>query len=81
MIDKEAFRARLARHARVEEVKDDDVLFGDGLNIGSLRFTEFIMEVEDEHGIDVDPDALDAGIRTVGQLHAAIDAIARESAS
>ena len=74
MIDKPRFHGMLAKRARVETVKDDDILFRDGLDMGSLAFTEFIMEIEEETGLDIDPDELDSSIRTVGQLY---DVLAR----
>ena len=74
MIDKAKFHGMLAKRARVETVSDGDILFREGLDMGSLAFTEFIMEIEEETGIDIDPDQLDASIKTVGQLY---DAIAR----
>lgn len=73
MIDKSRFFELLARRARVEEVHEDDVLFGSGLDITSIAFTEFIMEVEEEFGMDIDPDELDQSIKTVGALHAHLD--------
>jgi len=78
MIDKGQFHPMLAKRARVATVADDDILFRDGLDMGSLAFTEFIMEVEEETGIDIDPDRLDPSIKTVGQLY---DVIARMAAA
>lgn len=48
----------------------DDVLFGGGLDLSSIRFTEMIMELEEECDVEVDIDSLDASVRTVGQLFA-----------
>ena len=70
MLPKPAFMELLARYARADEVTDGSVLFGGGLNISSIRFTEFIMELEEETGEDIDIDDLDASIRTAGQLYA-----------
>ena len=46
------------------------ILFGAGLNLSSIRFTEFIMTLEEDLGIDIDIDDLDAKIQTAGQLYA-----------
>ena len=58
----------LKKHARVKEIAMNDEIFGGGIDISSLRFTEFIMDIEEEFGIDIDVDDLDSSIRTVGQL-------------
>ncbi|MCP5072650.1 MAG: acyl carrier protein [Rhodobacteraceae bacterium] len=58
----------LAVRAKAQTLSRDDILFGDGLNISSIAFTEFVMVVEEEFDIDIDMDDLDASIRTVGQL-------------
>ena len=58
----------LKKHARVLEIAMNDEIFGGGIDISSLRFTEFIMDIEEEFGIDIDVDDLDSSIRTVGQL-------------
>lgn len=44
------------------------VLFGAGLNLSSIGFTEFILELEEINDINIDIDDLDNSIRTVGQL-------------
>lgn len=46
----------------------DDRLFGDGLDMSSIAFTEMVMELEDECDIDIDIDDLDSSIKTAGQL-------------
>ena len=70
MIDRATFDSLLCKFAKTQVVSDDDVLFGRGLDISSIAFTEFIMELEEEAGIDIDIDDLDASIRNVGELFA-----------
>ena len=53
-------------------VSQGDVLFGSGLNLSLIGFTEFIMVLEEEQGIDIDVDPLDASIRPAGQIYARI---------
>lgn len=67
-IDKGVFLSLLARYARVDAVEDNMVLFGAGLNLSSIGFTEFILELEEINDINIDIDDLDNSIRTVGQL-------------
>lgn len=62
------FSTLLARFTKAGNPVPSDVLFGDGLNLSSIGFTEFIMEYEEVTGADVDIDDLDASIRTAGQL-------------
>lgn len=68
MIDWSSFAQALARAAGREAVQPAEVLFGEGLDLSSIAFTEFIMDLEEEHGLDIDVDDLDAGIVTAGQL-------------
>lgn len=68
MIVETEFLELLAKHARSDTVHLDDVLFGSGLNLSSIRFTEFIMDLEEAHDTDIDVDALDNSITTAGQL-------------
>jgi acyl carrier protein len=72
MTDWATFSKTLAAYTKAGQVSQDDVLFGSGLNLSSIGFTEFIMTLEEEQGIDVDVDQLDASIRTAGQLYARI---------
>ena len=72
MTDWPTFSKTLAAFTKAGAVSQDDVLFGSGLNLSSIGFTEFIMVLEEEQGIDVDVDDLDASIRTAGQLYAKI---------
>jgi Phosphopantetheine attachment site. len=54
----------------VQDASDDAILFGSGINISSIAFTEFIMELEETYDLDIDLDALDESVKTVGQLYA-----------
>lgn len=74
MIDRQVYDALICKYAKVQSVRDTDVLFGGGLNLSSIGFTEFIMELEEEAGIDIDIDDLDNSIQTVGQLYARLNA-------
>ena len=72
MTDWTTFATALSAYTKAGTVSQDDVLFGSGLNLSSIGFTEFIMTLEEEQGIDIDVDQLDASIRTAGQLYARI---------
>jgi acyl carrier protein len=54
---------------KVQAVASNDVLFGSGINISSIVFAEFIMELEEKTGLDIDIDDLDSSIRTAGDLY------------
>ncbi|MEQ8797083.1 MAG: phosphopantetheine-binding protein [Gammaproteobacteria bacterium] len=69
MVDQSKFLELLKKHARAEQISMDDTIFGDGLNISSVRFTEFIMDLEEEFDMDIDIDDLDTSITKVGQLY------------
>jgi acyl carrier protein len=69
VIEWNRFAELLARYAKTESVAPDDILFGAGLDLSSIRFVEFIMELEEEFGLDIDVDDLNASIKTAGQLH------------
>lgn len=75
MIDRTVFLAMLARRARVDAVSNEDILFGAGLDISSIAFTEFIMEVEEAFDLDIDPDQLDDSIKTAGDLYTHLDGV------
>lgn len=70
MISRSLFDRLLCRYAKAQTIADDDVLFGGGLDLSSIAFTEFVMELEEETGAEIDIDSLDASIRTAGQLYA-----------
>ena len=69
-MDWAAFATALQPHTKATSVQQGDILFGAGLNLSSIRFTEFIMTLEEDLGIDIDIDDLDAKIQTAGQLYA-----------
>lgn len=69
MTDWPTFSKTLAAFTKAGPVSQGDVLFGSGLNLSSIGFTEFIMVLEEEQGIDIDVDQLDASISTAGQLY------------
>lgn len=69
MIDADHFLALLSKYAKSDAVRMQDVLFGSGLDLSSIGFTEFIMELEEDYDIDIDIDDLDASIKTAGQLY------------
>ncbi len=71
-IDETLFLRLLRKHAKTADAAMKDVLFGGGLNISSIRFTEFIMELEEDCDLEIDIDDLDACIRTVQQLYSRI---------
>ena len=58
----------------MQAVSDNDILFGGGLDLSSICFTEFVMELEEQTGTDIDLDDLDASIRSVGQLYSRLNA-------
>ncbi|MGD9861575.1 MAG: phosphopantetheine-binding protein [Pseudodonghicola sp.] len=74
MIEWGIFSDLLRKYAKVQEIDRDDILFGSGIDISSIGFTEFIMELEEECDLDIDIDDLDASIQTVGQLYDRLNA-------
>lgn len=71
-MDYNGFVDILARFVKANPINPEDILFGAGIDIGSISFVEFIMTLEEEFDLDVDVDDLDASIKTVGQLYARI---------
>lgn len=69
MLDATKFIALLSKFAKSDTINMENVLFGGGLDLSSIGFTEFIMELEEECDIDIDADDLDASIKTVGHLY------------
>ena len=67
----------MARFTKAKSIFEGDVLFGSGIDIGSISFVEFIMTLEEEYDLEIDVDALDASIKTVGQLYARLSAALR----
>jgi acyl carrier protein len=68
-LDWQGFVDILARFVKGKTISGDDILFGEGIDIGSVSFVEFIMTLEEEYGLDIDLDGLDGGIKTVRQLY------------
>ena len=69
MMDRTEFRTRLSKYVTPDAVSDEDVLFGDGLNMTSLNITEFVMELEDEMGVSIDIERVENDVKTVGELY------------
>jgi len=69
MLDRGIFDQLLRKYAKTQVIEDSGVLFGSGVNLSSIAFTEFIMDLEEECDLDIDIDGLDASIQTVGQLY------------
>lgn len=69
MIDRNVFNTLLSKYAGTQSVSPEDIIFGGGLNISSIGFTEFIMELEETCDLDIDLDKLDESVKTVGQLY------------
>jgi acyl carrier protein len=78
MIDKDEFLALLKKHAGSDHASMEDILFGSGIDMSSIGFTEFILELEELHDVDIDLDRLDGSVRTVGQLHKRLETILAE---
>lgn len=74
MIKWAIYETLLAKHAKVQAVVSDDILFGAGIDISSIGFTEFIMELEEVCSLDIDIDDLDESVRSVGQLYDRLNA-------
>jgi len=74
MIDRSIFETLLAKFAKVQAVAADDILFGGGIDLSSIGFTEFIMELEEVCDLDIDIDDLDESVKTVGQLYDRLNA-------
>ena len=51
MLDRATFDRLLSKYAKVDEVRDADPLFAEGLDFSSIGFTEFVMAIEDETGL------------------------------
>jgi acyl carrier protein len=78
MVSEDEFFKILASYVKVGQVGPDDVLFGSGLDISSIAFAEFIMDIEEMSGEDIDIDRLDNAIVTAGQLYRHIARIASD---
>ncbi len=73
-MDFQGFVNILARFTKGKSISEGDVLFGSGIDIGSISFVEFIMTLDEEYDLEIDVDTLDASIKTVGQLYARLKA-------
>jgi acyl carrier protein len=73
-VDWAVFQRLLGVYTKAPAVSPESLLFGAGLDLTSIGFTEFIMALEEEVGIDIDIDDLDASVRTAGQLFDRISA-------
>ena len=62
------FERLLRGYTKSDQVSPESILFGAGLDLTSIGFTEFIMALEEELSVDIDIDDLDASVRTAGQL-------------
>lgn len=76
LISQDQFMTLLTKYVKADEVRAQDVLFGSGLNISSIAFAEFIMDLEESFDMDIDMEQLDNSIVTAGQLHERIETAA-----
>ncbi|MGV6849283.1 MAG: acyl carrier protein [Marinibacterium sp.] len=60
--------ALLAKHAEVDTIGRDDKLFGGGINLSSVGYTEFVLAFEDEFDTELDLEGLDVSVETVGEF-------------
>ncbi len=70
IIDWDQFASLLAKYAKSSAVRPHDVLLSGGLDMPSIAFVEFIMEIEYLTGLDIDVQTLDEHTKTAGQLYA-----------
>ncbi|CUK10382.1 phosphopantetheine-binding protein [Shimia thalassica] len=68
MANREKILQLLSQYAEVPSIKMDDMLFGSGLNLSSISFTEFVVDFEDLFDIDVNMERLGADVKSVGQF-------------
>jgi len=69
MVSSETFITVLERYTKGQSVQMSDQIFGAGINLSSIAFTEFVMDLEEECDIEIDIDDLDGSIKTVAQLY------------
>lgn len=67
-VPSDVFLTRLREYSKNPDAQLTQNLFDDGLDMSSVRFTEFIMTLEEDCDIDIDIGILDASIKTAGQL-------------
>lgn len=58
----------ILKYVKADTISRDDIVFGEGLDMTSIAFTEFVMSFEETYDVDIDIDDLDESIKTVGQL-------------
>ncbi len=58
----------LAEHAGVETINPSDKLFGGGINLSSVGYTEFVLAFEEEFDVELELEGVDASLETVGQF-------------
>lgn len=68
MANREKILQLLSQYAEAPSIKMDDMLFGSGLNLSSISFTEFVVDFEDLFDIDVNMERLGADVKSVGQF-------------
>lgn len=66
MSDDDRILAILSSYAEGTTLSKDDRLFGTGLNLSSVSYTEFILEFEDTFDTEVALEGLDHSEMTVG---------------
>jgi acyl carrier protein len=62
------FRQLLTLCCRVQDFRDDTLLFENGLGISSISFTELVMLIEEKTGADIDLDQVNYNTVTVRDL-------------
>lgn len=68
MSDEDRILALLSSYAEAETLSKDDKLFGSGLNLSSVSYTEFVLEFEDMFDTEVELAGLDHTDMTVGRF-------------
>lgn len=68
MSNQDKILSMLAEHAGVENMTMNDKLFGGGIDLSSVAYTEFVLAFEDEFNTEIEMDSLDESIETVGQF-------------
>lgn len=69
-MDIDSFRRLLASCCSAQDIRDDTLLFANGLGMSSISFTEFVMLIEEETGADIDLDQVDYSTVTVRDMFA-----------
>jgi acyl carrier protein len=58
----------IQRFSKSDNISEDMRVFGEGLDMESVAYAEFICEVEDEWDVELELDELGPVDQTVGQL-------------